>query len=116
MPVSFSRSADKALLIIKGQSPLFRDPNDSLMRDCNLMASNLDEFSQSFVDSSVVAKHLGDIGINLNEICASAIVLDIFSSYAALHLGEVILCTKLVCVCIILFHNLVSRVALLGAH
>ena len=80
------------------------------------MASDLDEFSQGFVNRCVIGKDLGDIGVDLDKVCASTIVLDIFPPYAALHLGEVVLYTKPVCVCIILFHNLVSRVVLLGAR
>lgn len=80
------------------------------MCNCNLVACNLDKFSQSVVDRSVATKDLGDIGVNFDKVCAGAIALDILSSYATLHVIEFILSAKPCCVGVILFHSVVSLV------
>ena len=82
----------------------------------DLVSSHLDEGSKRFVDSNVISEDLGHIWLNLDKVGSSAIALGILASDAALHLGEIVLRTKVVCGGIILLHNLVARVVLRGAH
>ncbi len=78
----------------------------------DLVSSHLDEFSECFVDGVVVSEDFGHIGVDLGNIRTSAEALGVLSPDAALHLGEIVLRTKVVCCCVSLLHNLVVRVVL----
>ena len=87
-----------------------------LMGQLDLMTSHLDQRSKSLVDGIVVSKHLGYVGVDLDNVRASAIALKVLTSDATFHRREVVLWAKFVWSCVILFHSLVSHVVLPGAH
>ena len=83
-----------------------------LVCQLNLASSHLDELSECFVDGVVVSEYFSYIGVDLGNVRASAKALGVLAADAALHLGEIILRTKIVCYCVSLLHNLCVRVVL----
>lgn len=82
----------------------------------NLASSHLDEFSKCVVDGVVVSEYFGHIGVDLGNVRTSAEALGVLAPDAALHLGEIILPTKVVYCCVILLHSLYVRVVLPVVH
>ena len=83
-----------------------------LLCQLNLASSHFDEFSECFVDGVVVSEYFRYIWVDLGNVRSSAEALGVLASDAALHLGEVVLRTEVICCCVSLLHSLFVRVEL----